>query len=151
VATATKITDMPSGRVEWPGRADVRGRTTVDDEQVGAVSGGQRCLDGGQAEVPCGRMTATWCFVAPRRAMRCGRRENRDRLVAGLLDAQPKVEGNRETAKRRLADAEAKLRRFRAVIEAGIDPAALVEAMNEAHAQRVALRLNSTMLRRPVR
>jgi DNA invertase Pin-like site-specific DNA recombinase len=65
-------------------------------------------------------------------------RENRDRLVAGLLEAQPKVEGNRETAKRRLADAEAKLWRFRAAIEAGIDPAALVEATNKAHAQRVA-------------
>ncbi|HEY2696050.1 MAG TPA: recombinase family protein [Pseudonocardiaceae bacterium] len=65
-------------------------------------------------------------------------RENRDQLVAGLLDAQPKPDGNGETAKRRLADAEAKLRRFRAAIEAGIDPAALVEATNEAHAQRVA-------------
>src|SRR5207302_842304 len=51
------------------------------------------------------------------------------------------VEGNRETAKRRFAAASipaSKLRRFRAAIEAGIDAAALVEATNEAHAQRVA-------------
>ncbi|HEY4020048.1 MAG TPA: recombinase family protein, partial [Pseudonocardiaceae bacterium] len=66
--------------------------------------------------------------------------ENHDQLVAGLLDAQPRARGelNRDAAKKRLADAEAKLRRFRAAIEAGIDPAALVEATNEAHAQRVA-------------
>ncbi|HEX3779689.1 MAG TPA: recombinase family protein [Pseudonocardiaceae bacterium] len=68
--------------------------------------------------------------------------ENHDQLVAGLLDAQPRSNGerDRETAKKRLADAEAKLRRFRAAIEAGIDPAALVEATNEAQAQRVAAR-----------
>lgn len=38
----------------------------------------------------------------------------------------------------RLADAEAKLRRFQDAIAAGIDPSALVEAMNEAQEKRAA-------------
>jgi hypothetical protein len=40
----------------------------------------------------------------------------------------------------RSKDAEAKLRRFQAAIEAGIEPAALVEAINQAQAQRAAAR-----------
>jgi hypothetical protein len=43
-------------------------------------------------------------------------------------------------AERRLADAEAKLRRHQAAIEAGIDPTALVEAVNTANAERAAAR-----------
>jgi hypothetical protein len=46
----------------------------------------------------------------------------------------------REAAKARLANAEAALRRFQAAIAAGIDPGAIVDAINEAQAQRVAAR-----------
>jgi hypothetical protein len=42
--------------------------------------------------------------------------------------------------KARLANAEAKLRRLQAAIEAGVEPAALVESINEAQAHRSALR-----------
>jgi hypothetical protein len=64
--------------------------------------------------------------------------ENLDTTVRALVDSQ---EGLRPTAsgsdaRTRLADAEAKLRRFQAAIEAGIDPAALVEVTNQAQAVR---------------
>ncbi|GLY71251.1 hypothetical protein [Amycolatopsis taiwanensis] len=45
-----------------------------------------------------------------------------------------------DAAKKRLDAAEAKLRRLRAAIEAGVEPAALVEAINDAQAQRAAAR-----------
>ena len=41
-------------------------------------------------------------------------------------------------ARSRLADAEARLRRHQAAIAAGVDPAALVEPINQAQAERVA-------------
>lgn len=41
---------------------------------------------------------------------------------------------------KRLEDAQARLRRLRDAIEAGVDPAALVEAINQAQAQRTAAR-----------
>ncbi|WP_433279552.1 recombinase zinc beta ribbon domain-containing protein [Pseudonocardia xinjiangensis] len=67
---------------------------------------------------------------------------NVDRTVAALVASQ---EGRSEllghtAATKRLADAEARLRRFQAAIASGIDPAALVDAINEAQAQRVAAR-----------
>jgi hypothetical protein len=68
-------------------------------------------------------------------------RENLDRTVAGLLSSQEgdhPASGAREGAKARLVNAEAKLRRFQAAIEAGIDPTAIVDAVNETQAQRVA-------------
>ncbi|MGW7531823.1 hypothetical protein [Amycolatopsis sp. NPDC054798] len=46
----------------------------------------------------------------------------------------------RESAEKRLADAESRLRRHRAAIEAGVDPAAVVEAINTAQAEREAAR-----------
>jgi hypothetical protein len=70
-------------------------------------------------------------------------RENVDRTVAELVASQEggrTLPSGREAAKDRLDAAEAKLRRFQAAIEAGIDPAALVEAINEAQAQRAAAR-----------
>ncbi len=70
-------------------------------------------------------------------------RDNVDRTVAALVASQGSTGGApspQEAAKKRLKDAEARLRRFRAAIEAGIDPAALVEAMNVAQAQRAAAR-----------
>jgi hypothetical protein len=44
-----------------------------------------------------------------------------------------------EQSQTRLADAEAKMRRFQTAIEAGIDPSALVEAINQAQAARAQL------------
>jgi hypothetical protein len=68
---------------------------------------------------------------------------NVDRTVAALIGSQQDAgaaSGNREAAKKRLADAEARLRRFQAAIAAGIDPAAVMEAVNESQAQRAAAR-----------
>ncbi len=45
-----------------------------------------------------------------------------------------------EAAKTRLANAEAALRRFQAAIAAGIEPTAIVDAVNDAQAQRLAAR-----------
>jgi hypothetical protein len=46
--------------------------------------------------------------------------------------------GARDAVKKRLAHAEAKLRRLRAAIEAGVDPVALVKSINAAQARRAA-------------
>ena len=70
-------------------------------------------------------------------------RENVDQTVAALVASQHggiSRPNAREAAKKRLETAEAKLRRFQAAIEAGVDPAALVEAINGAQAQRAAAR-----------
>jgi hypothetical protein len=74
-------------------------------------------------------------------------RENVDRTVAELVASQGgdrAASGTREAVKARLTNAEAKLRRFQAAIEAGIDPAAVVEAVNEAQAQRAAAQAELT-------
>jgi len=67
--------------------------------------------------------------------------KNVDRTVEALVGSQG-VSGQtrREAAKKRLTDAEARLRRFQEAIGAGIDPTALVDVINEAHAQRAAAR-----------
>lgn len=65
----------------------------------------------------------------------------RPRTVAALIASQREttVASNGWGAmKKRVADAEARLRRYQAAIAAGVDPAALVEAINEAQAQRTA-------------
>jgi hypothetical protein len=64
-------------------------------------------------------------------------RENVDETVVAFLASQGG--GNEgavahDRAKRRLADAETRLRRHQAAIAAGVDPAALVEVINEAQA-----------------
>ncbi|GLZ37168.1 recombinase [Actinokineospora sp. NBRC 105648] len=66
--------------------------------------------------------------------------DNVDHTVATLLGAQPDVTGraSREDAKARKADAEGRLRRFQAAIAAGVDPTAMVEAINQAQAERAA-------------
>ena len=65
---------------------------------------------------------------------------NRAQTVQALLDSQggSLADAQLEHTRRRLATAEAKLRRHQAAIEAGIDPAALVDAINQAHAEHVA-------------
>jgi len=67
--------------------------------------------------------------------------ENVDRTVAALLDSQDGAPAGRPTVARealqaRLAEAESRLKRLRVAIEAGVDPAALVESINEAQAER---------------
>ncbi|MCP2293611.1 hypothetical protein APR11_000015 [Nocardia amikacinitolerans] len=67
-------------------------------------------------------------------------RANRDRTIASLFAAQ---NGNdhdthRALLRRRIADADAKLERHLAAIEAGVDPQALVAAMNTAQADKAA-------------
>ncbi|SES43445.1 hypothetical protein [Lentzea albida] len=67
-------------------------------------------------------------------------RKSIDRTVAAMVASQDDSSGksSREVAKKRLTDAETKLRRFQAAIAAGVDPVALVDAINEAEEQRAA-------------
>jgi hypothetical protein len=58
--------------------------------------------------------------------------------VAELIGSQGRPTGEPSAGKKRMADAEARLRRFQAAIAAGIDPAALVEVINTAQAERAA-------------
>jgi DNA invertase Pin-like site-specific DNA recombinase len=75
---------------------------------------------------------------------------NVDRTVAALLASQAgDVPVNREGAKTRLARAEAKLGKFQAAIVAGIDPAALVEAINDTQAERAAAKAELESARKP--
>jgi hypothetical protein len=63
---------------------------------------------------------------------------NVDRTVAALVASQGEPAGALDAGRgeEAVADAEAKLRRLRAAIEAGVDPVALVESINAARAQR---------------
>ncbi|WP_245351031.1 hypothetical protein [Pseudonocardia parietis] len=65
---------------------------------------------------------------------------NVDETVSTLVGDQRATTsaGGAEVAKARRADAEQRLRRHREAIEAGIDPLALVEAVNQAQADRAA-------------
>ena len=65
---------------------------------------------------------------------RTARVPGRRHAAAGGEDVQV----DRDAVKRRLADAETRLSRLRAAIEAGADPAALVESLNAAQEQRAA-------------
>ncbi|WP_236004783.1 zinc ribbon domain-containing protein [Amycolatopsis pittospori] len=67
--------------------------------------------------------------------------DNRDETVAAMVGAQQSRPGTgRDAVEKRLKAAEARLRRHQAAIEAGVDPAALVDAMNLAQAERQAAR-----------
>jgi hypothetical protein len=74
-------------------------------------------------------------------------RDNIDQTVAALLESQDGSHGpagaedaefDPDVVKRRLADAETRLPRLRAAIEAGADPRPLVESLNAAQEQRAA-------------
>jgi hypothetical protein len=69
-------------------------------------------------------------------------RDNVDRTVAELVASQGTGGGavQHDAAKKRLANAETRLRRHPAAIAAGVDPAALIEVINEAQAEREAAR-----------
>ncbi|WP_246243929.1 recombinase family protein [Amycolatopsis pithecellobii] len=68
--------------------------------------------------------------------------DNRDQMVKALIASQGGAAelGAHEAAQKRLDAADAKLRRLRSAIEAGVDPAALVESINDAQAQRTTAR-----------
>ncbi|WP_433520259.1 hypothetical protein ACQPZ2_22555 [Nocardia pseudovaccinii] len=67
-------------------------------------------------------------------------RTHPDHTVAALLGAQNDDDRDTQRAllRRRIADAEARLGRYLAAIEAGVDPQALVSAMNAAHTDKAA-------------
>ncbi|MEV5540057.1 recombinase family protein [Saccharopolyspora shandongensis] len=71
-------------------------------------------------------------------------RENLDRTVAALVGSQAELghggknSKEREAVKNRITDANTRLRRLQAAVEAGADPAALVDAINTAQAERSA-------------
>ena len=67
---------------------------------------------------------------------------NRDQTVQALLRSQGGsfAHTHLDQARRRLATAETRLRRHQAAIEAGVDPAAIVDAINQAQAERAAAR-----------
>jgi hypothetical protein len=69
-------------------------------------------------------------------------RDNVDRTVAELVASQGETSGagDHQAARRRLAEAESTLCRHQAAIAAGVDPAALVEVINAAQAEREAAR-----------
>lgn len=67
-------------------------------------------------------------------------RDNVDQTVQALAASQAESTAPNagEAAKKRHTDAEARLRLLQEAIEAGVDPAALVESINEAQAERKA-------------
>ncbi|MGH3897179.1 MAG: recombinase family protein, partial [Pseudonocardiaceae bacterium] len=67
---------------------------------------------------------------------------NYDRTVQALVASQggSLADTQRDQARRRLSDADARLRRHQTAIEAGVDPAAIVDAINQAQAERTAAR-----------
>jgi hypothetical protein len=76
--------------------------------------------------------------------------KNVDRTVAALAASQAGgIPTSGAWAKKRLADAEARLRKFQAAIAAGVEPAALVEAINEAQAERAAAKAELENTRAP--
>lgn len=67
--------------------------------------------------------------------------ENRRRTVDQLHASQEeahKAETSREKLKSQLSDAESRVRRLQSAIEAGVDPTAVVESINQAQAERAA-------------
>ena len=67
-------------------------------------------------------------------------REHRDHTIAALLAAQPSEDTDTRRAglRQRITTAEGKLANHLAAIEAGVEPAALVAAMNAAQAEKAA-------------
>jgi hypothetical protein len=68
-------------------------------------------------------------------------RDHVDHTVAALVASQEGATRKRDggaAARKRLADAEGRLKKFQAAIAAGVDPTALVEVINAAQAERAA-------------
>jgi len=74
--------------------------------------------------------------------------ENLDTTIATLLGSQESTQAaGTNSAKKRLATAEEQLSRYQQAIKAGVDPAALVEVINEAQAAREAARAELAKVR----
>ncbi|GAA1337421.1 recombinase family protein [Saccharothrix algeriensis] len=74
--------------------------------------------------------------------------ENLDTTIATLLGSQESTQAaGANSAKKRLATAEEQLSRYQQAIKAGVDPAALVEVINEAQAAREAARAELAKVR----
>lgn len=68
-------------------------------------------------------------------------RANVDETVFALVESQAGVgalSSEREAIKHRLSDAESRIQRYQTAIAAGVDPSALVDAINQAQAERAA-------------
>ncbi|MGK8486882.1 hypothetical protein [Nocardia asiatica] len=67
-------------------------------------------------------------------------RDHRENTIAALVAAQDTddTDVQRRTLRQRITDAEARLARHLAAIEAGVDPQAFVTAMNAAQADKAA-------------
>ncbi|MEV6659673.1 hypothetical protein [Nocardia fluminea] len=67
-------------------------------------------------------------------------RKNLDSTVAAFVDAQNDdgIDSRRQALRQRVGQAQMKIGRHLAAIEAGVDPQAVVEALNSAQAEKVA-------------
>lgn len=74
--------------------------------------------------------------------------EHREQTVDQLLAADSGAgdDARQQQAKRRLDDAETRLRRLQGAIEAGADPAALIDAINRVQEERLAARADLEQL-----
>ncbi|WP_338760232.1 recombinase family protein [Nocardia vulneris] len=80
-------------------------------------------------------------------------RKHRNRTIASLLEAQESDDSDtiRALLRRRVIDADTKLQRHLAAIEAGVDPAAFVASMNTAQAEKAAARAELDAIPKPIR
>ncbi|WP_235211231.1 hypothetical protein [Nocardia brasiliensis] len=79
--------------------------------------------------------------------------QHRNRTVEILLAAQEPddTDALRALLRRRIAEADTKLQRHLAAIEAGVDPAAFVSSMNAAQAEKAAARAELDAIPKPIR
>lgn len=77
--------------------------------------------------------------------------DNVDRTVDLLIGHQQEGHpgGQHGRARERLADAETKLKRLRTVIEAGAEPEALIDSINEAQADKAAAKADLASVKAP--
>ncbi len=79
--------------------------------------------------------------------------QHRNRTIEILLAAQETddTDALRALLRRRIAEADTKLQRHMAAIEAGVDPAAFVSSMNAAQAEKAAARAELDAIPKPIR
>ncbi|MFI6042615.1 recombinase family protein [Nocardia sp. NPDC051321] len=80
-------------------------------------------------------------------------RKHRNQTIATLLESQETddTDAVRALLRRRITDADTKLQRHLAAIEAGVDPAAFVTSMNAAQAEKAAARAELDAIPKPIR
>lgn len=78
-------------------------------------------------------------------------REHLDETVQALVASRgaPARTSGRDQARLRLSDAETKLQRYQAAIAAGVEPAALASAINQAHTERTLAEAELSQLPEP--